>query len=73
MWTSHVLFTAWPISLGLLLLFHNPVHERSDTVPNLYVDLISTPHELLGLSDEPTPAGVPVRMIVLCIGKYSDG
>jgi len=34
-------------------LFHNPVHERPDTVPNLYVDLISTPHKLLGRSDEP--------------------
>lgn len=34
-------------------LLHNPVHECSDTVPDLYVDLVSIPHKHLGPSDEP--------------------
>jgi hypothetical protein len=58
----------YPYSIACLLAaggncsfssFHNPVQMPC----HLYVDLISTPHELLGPSNEPNTAGVPVRVI----------
>ena len=52
--TSHVLWSQLSRSGSAcpFFLFHDPVHERSNTVPDLYVDLVSIPHECLGRSDE---------------------